>query len=99
MARSVLDKTCQAFFILKHYTLIAKNSASMKRLIGTVLLVLGLVASFITGLDAYQNTESVKILGKQLTLSQADWTPLIASAAVAVVGLVLLASGSAKARR
>ena len=63
-----------------------------------VLFVVGLVASFITGLDAYQNTESVKFLGTKLTLSQADWTPLIISGAVAIVGLLILASSPAKGR-
>lgn len=74
----------------------------MKRLVGIVLFIVGLVGAFVTGLDAYNNTESVKIFGKQITLSQADWTPVIISGAVMLVGLVLLLSGSkgrSKARR
>lgn len=71
----------------------------MKRLVGIVLFVVGLVASFITGLDAYQNTESVKFLGTKLTLSQADWTPVIISGAVAIIGLIILASSPAKGGR
>ena len=74
----------------------------MKRIVGIVLFIVGLVGAFITGLDAYNNTESVKIFGKQITLSQADWTPVIISGAVMLVGIVLLMSGSkgrSKARR
>lgn len=64
----------------------------MKRLIGIALFVVGLVGTFITGMNAYQNTESVKLLGTQITLSQADWTPVIISGAIAIIGLVLLLS-------
>ncbi|AHM58890.1 hypothetical protein D770_03115 [Flammeovirgaceae bacterium 311] len=66
-------------------------------------MIAGLVASFITGLDAYDNTESLKIFGKQITVSQADWTPVIISGAVALFGLLILMSGGSgkrsKARR
>jgi uncharacterized integral membrane protein len=69
----------------------------MKRVIGIVLFVAGLVASVIFGLDAYQNTESVKLFGNKITLSQADWTPLIISLAVTVIGIILIVSNQAKA--
>jgi uncharacterized integral membrane protein len=68
----------------------------MKRVIGIVLFVAGLVASVIFGLDAYQNTESVKLFGNKITLSQADWTPLIISLAVTVIGIILIVSNQAK---
>lgn len=71
----------------------------MKSLIGIVLLVGGLVASLIYGLDAYQNTESVKILGSKLTLSQADWTPLLISLVITVLGIILIASSRPKVHR
>ena len=70
----------------------------MKRIVGIVLFVAGLVGSFITGMDAYQNTESVKLFGTKLTLSQADWTPVIICVAVAIIGLLLLVSSPAKSR-
>jgi hypothetical protein len=68
----------------------------MKRLVGVVLFIAGLVGTFITGLNAYDNTESLKIFGKQITVSQADWTPVIISGAVAVLGLLILVSGGSK---
>lgn len=68
----------------------------MKKLIGIVLFIAGLVASLIFGLDVYQNTESVNILGNKITLSQANWTPLIVSLGVTVVGLVLIVSQKTK---
>lgn len=66
----------------------------MKRFLGIVLFVVGLVGTFITGLNAYQNTESVKFLGTRITLSQADWTPVIISGAIAFIGLILLLTAS-----
>lgn len=70
----------------------------MKRLIGILLFVTGLVASVIFGLDAYQNTESVKLFGNTITLSQADWTPLIISLGITVIGIVLIVSYQPKSR-
>ena len=70
----------------------------MKRIAGIVLFIAGLVASLIFGIDAYQNTESVKLFGNKLTLSQADWTPLIISLVVTVVGIILIVSHQPKSR-
>lgn len=70
----------------------------MKRLIGILLFITGLVASVIFGLDAYQNTESVKLFGSKFTLSQADWTPLIISLVVTVIGIILIVSYQPKSR-
>lgn len=74
----------------------------MKKLIGIIFFIAGLTGSLIFGLDAYQNTESVKIFGSQITLSQANWTPFIVSAVVMVFGIILIVSGkpaSGKKRR
>lgn len=62
----------------------------MKRIIGMVLFIAGLVASLIFGLQAYQDTESVRFLGRKITISQADWTPLIISLVVTVAGILLI---------
>lgn len=68
------------------------------RLLGIILFIVGLVATFIFGLEAYQNTESVKFLGTQITLSQANWTPVIISGAVALIGLVMLLTSAPKGK-
>lgn len=69
----------------------------MKKLIGVVLFVAGLVASLIFGWDVYQNTESLNILGSKITLSQADWTPFIVSLGVMLLGIILIVSQKTKA--
>lgn len=71
----------------------------MKRLLGVLFFVAGVVATFIYGMDAYQSTESVKLFGTKITLSQADWNPVIISGGVLLVGLVLLLSGESKGRK
>lgn len=70
----------------------------MKRLFGILLFVTGLVGSLIFGLEAYQNTESVKVFGTNVTLSQADWTPLIICLGITVVGIILIVSYQPKSR-
>lgn len=71
----------------------------MKKIIGIIFFVAGLTGSLIFGLDAYQNTESVKILGSQITLSQANWTPFIVSTVVLVIGIILIVSGNSGGRK
>lgn len=73
-----------------------KIKIGMKKLVGIVLFIAGLVASLIFGWDVYQNTESVNLLGNKITLSQADWTPFIVSLGVMLLGIILLVSQKAK---
>jgi hypothetical protein len=61
----------------------------MQRILGILLFIIGAVGAIITGLRAYESTESFKIFGAQVTVSDADWTPVIISGAVAIIGLVL----------
>ena len=68
----------------------------MKKLFGIIFFVAGLVGSLIFGLEAYQDTESVKFFGTQVTLSQADWTPLIICLGITLIGMVLIASAPSK---
>ncbi len=70
----------------------------MKRLIGIVFFVAGLVGSLIFGLDAYQKTESVKLFGNTITLSQADWTPFIICMVITIAGVILIVSYQPKSR-
>jgi len=67
----------------------------MKKSIGIVLTLLGLVASVITGMNAMDQSESFSVLGADVVISQADYTPLIISVVVLIIGVVLWA-GSKK---
>lgn len=67
----------------------------MKKSIGIVLTLLGLVATVITGMNAMDQSESFSVFGADVVISQADYTPVIISAVVLIIGIVLWA-GSKK---
>ena len=60
---------------------------------GIVLLVIGIVGLLIFGIQALQDTETFSFLGMEIGISGANWTPVIVSAVIFVVGLVLMSSG------
>lgn len=57
---------------------------------GIVLLIIGIVGALIFGIQAIQQTETVSFLGLDIGVSGANWTPVIVSAVVLVLGLVLI---------
>ncbi|ASB49138.1 hypothetical protein [Alkalitalea saponilacus] len=59
------------------------------RLIGMILLVIGITGIVIFGVQAMQDTETFSFLGIDIGVSSANWTPVIASAVIFVVGVVL----------
>ncbi len=60
------------------------------RIIGIVLLIIGIVGLLVFGIQAIQDTESFSFLGIDIGVSSANWTPVIVSAIVFVVGIVLM---------
>lgn len=63
------------------------------RIVGIILLVLGIVGVVIFGIEAMNDSESFSILGADIAVSKADWTPLIISAVILIIGAVMLRSG------
>ncbi len=59
----------------------------------TVLIILGIIGVIVFGIQAIQESESFSILGADIAVSKADWTPLIVSGAVLVAGVVLKLAG------
>lgn len=59
------------------------------KLIGTILTIIGALGTIIFGIQAAQDSESFSFLGMDVAVSSANWTPVIISAVVLVVGLVL----------
>ncbi|SNS49935.1 hypothetical protein SAMN05421640_0406 [Ekhidna lutea] len=57
--------------------------------IGLILTILGLAGTVFYGMQAIQNSESFSFLGMDVAVSSADWTPVIISAVVLIVGLFL----------
>ncbi|MBR9832824.1 hypothetical protein GYB57_11810 [bacterium] len=57
--------------------------------VGTILLIIGLVGTLLFGFQAIQDSESFSFLGIDIAVSKADWTPLIVSGIVFLIGLVM----------
>ncbi len=64
----------------------------MQRTIGVVLTIIGAIGTLITGIQAAQDSESFSILGLDVAVSSANWTPLILCVAILVIGLVMIFS-------
>ncbi|MEO0333120.1 MAG: hypothetical protein AAF223_15790 [Bacteroidota bacterium] len=61
----------------------------MKRTIGIILTLIGLVSTTITGMQVLEDSDSFNVLGLDVVVSQADYTPFIISVVVLIVGVVL----------
>ncbi len=66
------------------------------RIAGIILLVLGLIGTIVFGIQAVNQSESFNVLGMEIAVSSANWTPVIISAAVLIVGLIMMATGKKK---
>lgn len=62
--------------------------------IGIILLVIGLIATVIFGIQAFQDSETFSFLGLDIGVSKANWTPVIVSAVVLLIGLVMTFRGN-----
>lgn len=61
--------------------------------IGTILLILGALGTIVFGIQAIQDSESFSFLGMDIAVSSANWTPVIFSVILLVVGLVITFGG------
>lgn len=63
------------------------------KLVGIILLVLGLIGTLVFGIQAMQDSESFSLLGMDIAVSTANWTPVIISVVLLVVGLIMTLRG------
>jgi NO-binding membrane sensor protein with MHYT domain len=61
------------------------------RIAGIIILILGIAGLVFFGIEAMNESESFSVLGAEVAVSTANWTPVIVSAVVMVVGIILLA--------
>jgi hypothetical protein len=61
------------------------------KIAGIVLSILGIIGVVIFGIQAMNESESFSILGAEVAVSTANWTPVIVSAVVLIIGIILLA--------
>jgi hypothetical protein len=56
---------------------------------GTVLFIIGIIGVLVFGVQALNDSESFNVFGLDIAISKANWTPLLISGLIAVVGIVL----------
>ena len=57
---------------------------------GIVLIVIGIIGTVLFGIQALNQSESFSLFGLDIAVSSANWTPVIISVVVLVVGIVLV---------
>jgi len=60
------------------------------RAAGIVLLIIGFAGALVFGIQAIQETETFSFLGIDIGVSGANWTPVIVSAVIFVIGVILM---------
>ncbi|MFW5879951.1 MAG: hypothetical protein ACOCUV_03925 [bacterium] len=66
------------------------------RIAGIILLVLGLIGTIVFGIQAINESEAFNFLGIEVAVSSANWTPVIISAAILIVGLIMMITAKKK---
>lgn len=61
--------------------------------IGIILAIIGAIGTVVFGYQALQDSESFSFLGLDIAVSSANWTPVIISVVLLVVGVVLAGRG------
>lgn len=61
--------------------------------IGIILLILGAIGTIVFGIQAMQESESFSLLGMDIAVSSANWTPVIISVILLVAGIVMTTQG------
>ncbi len=59
-------------------------------------MILGLIGTIVFGIQAISESEAFNFLGIEIAVSSANWTPVIISAAVLIVGLIMMTAGKKK---
>jgi hypothetical protein len=61
------------------------------RVAGIILIVLGVIGLLVFGIQAANDSESFSVFGLDVAVSSANWTPVIISGVVTVVGIIMAA--------
>ncbi len=61
----------------------------MKKTIGGILTAGGLIGIIFYGYQYFQNSDSFEAFGADVAISTGDYTPIIISAVVLIVGIVI----------
>jgi len=62
------------------------------KILGIVIVVLGLIGTFAFGIQAMNRTHSLNIFGNEIAFSSVSWLPITVSIVLLIGGILLLAS-------
>lgn len=57
--------------------------------LGIILAILGGIGTLMFGIQAMQDSESFSLFGMDIAVSTANWTPVIISIVLLIIGIVL----------
>jgi hypothetical protein len=60
------------------------------KVFGAILTIVGIIGVVVFGVQAANNSETFSLLGLDVAVSQANWTLVIVSGVVAVIGIFIL---------
>ncbi len=59
---------------------------------GTVLFIMGIFGTVAFGVQAIRQTETYRFLGIDIGISGANWTPVIVSGVIFIIGIYIIGS-------
>ncbi len=59
---------------------------------GIILFIIGIVGTVVFGIQAIQQTETFSFLGIDIGVSEANWTPVIVSGVILIIGIFIIGS-------
>ena len=62
----------------------------MRKVIGIILTIVGLLGTILFGIQAAQDSETFSFLGIDIGVSTADWTPVIISVVILIIGVFVM---------
>ena len=62
------------------------------KIVGIIITIVGIIGLIIFGIQAVNDSESFSFLGMDIAVSTANWTPVIVSGVVTLIGVVVLAT-------
>lgn len=70
-------------------TSINQNKKYYMRTAGIIIMIIGLIGVVVFGIQAFNDSESFNLFGMDIAVSTANWTPLILSSLVTIVGIIM----------
>jgi len=61
--------------------------------IGIILVIIGAIGTVMFGVQAMEDSESFRLFGMDIAVSTANWTPVIISVAILIIGIVMAGRG------